>query len=75
MQVLLDVVEVLDGLVGSQAAGVPPLVLGRADLFQRLVERVSEKNKTNGRFTGRKNKQAAASPKRTEISNLQFNTA
>lgn len=40
VQVLLDVVEMLNGFVRPQAAGVP-LVLGRADLFHRLVEVVS----------------------------------
>lgn len=37
---LLEVVEMLNGFVRPQTAGVP-LVLGRADLFHRLMEVVS----------------------------------
>lgn len=40
VQMLLDVVEMLNGFVRPQTAGVP-LVLGRADLFHRLLEVVS----------------------------------
>lgn len=44
VQMLLDVVEMLNGFVRPQTAGVP-LVLGGADLFHRLMEVVSAENK------------------------------
>jgi len=49
MQVLLDVVEVLRRLVGPGPAAGPahhrPLVLGRRQLLQRLVEGIPEYGK------------------------------
>lgn len=65
VQVLLDVVEVLNGLVGSDAAGVA-LVLGRADLLQGLVKGGSAGTKRGQVLTNSLNA-SAAFPRRTEM--------